>query len=108
MSEFEIRVEEKPEGVTLHLSGDLDMAVSPLLRDRLREVFETKPSRIFVRMKEVTMMDSSGIAVLIEALRFTRKRRMELALTAPSGPVRKVLQMARLDDGVFEILDDEP
>ena len=105
MSEFKIRQEDSDDAITLVVSGDLDLAVSPMLRDHLHAVFEKKPKRIIVSMKEVTMMDSSGIAVLIEALRYCSKRNMGLALASPSDPVIKVLELARLDKGVFEIIN---
>lgn len=108
MNEFKLHRVEHEGSVVLHLSGDLDMAVSPLLREEFQDAFELKPKRIIVSMKDVTLMDSSGTAVLIEALRYCRKNRLGLALAEPSGPVRQVLELARLDEGVFEILDRVP
>ena len=105
MNEFTIEREQIDGGVVVRLRGDLDLAVSPLLRDAMQEVFEEKPGRVIVNMQGVTMLDSSGIAVLIESLRFCRRRRMSLALCSPSEPVRRVLELARLDEGVFEIID---
>jgi anti-anti-sigma factor len=105
VSEFSIDLERTEAGLLLRLHGDLDMAVSPILREQLQTVLEQKPGRIIVDLKGVTMVDSSGIAVMIEALRHCRRRHVGLALQAPSQPVRRVLELARLDEGVFEILE---
>lgn len=105
MSEFDLKTEKTADGTVVRIAGDLDMAVSPTLRDALYKLYDEKPGRIIVDMRGVTMMDSSGIAVLIEALRCCRKKKLGLALSSPSDPVRKVLELARLNEGVFEILN---
>lgn len=105
MTEFDLSIEDVDGATVIRVSGDLDMAVSPTLRDAFYKLYDGKPSRIIVNLQGVTMMDSSGIAVLIEALRTCRKRKFALALSTPSAPVKKVLQLAKLDEGVFEILN---
>jgi len=105
VTEFTIRTEKTDEATTITVAGDLDMAVSPELRDVLTRAIEARAKRIVVNLKDITMMDSSGIAVLIEALRNCRKSRLGLALSSPSAPVKKVLELARLDEGIFEILN---
>ena len=105
MNEFDLSIEKTDAGVVIRISGDLDMAVSPTLRDAFYKLYDERPARIIVNLQGVTMMDSSGIAVLIEALRYCRKKKTGLALASPSAPVKKVLELAKLDEGVFEILN---
>lgn len=106
MTEFSIRRETSGDAVVLRLVGDLDMAVSPQLRDELGTAFEARPKRVIVDMKGVTFMDSSGISVLVVALRNSGRRRVTLALASPSPAVRSVLEMSAV--GVFQIIDAPP
>jgi anti-sigma B factor antagonist len=108
VSQFEVTRETVGDTIVLRLRGDLDMAVSPELREQLAAALEAKPKRIIVDMKEISFMDSSGVAVLVVALQACGRKRMNLSLAAPSAPVRNVLEMSGLHAGVFEIVDQAP
>ena len=51
------------------LSGDLDIACAPALREQLLAVLGPHASRIVVDLSGVTFCDASGLAVLIGARR---------------------------------------
>ena len=55
---------------------------------------------------EVTYMDSSGVATLVEALQLTNKNGGKLRLFNLGQPIKDVFELSRLDR-VFEIYDDE-
>ena len=62
---------------------------------------------ILVDLAQVTYIDSSGIASLIEGLQAARKQKNDLALVSVSQRARRVLELARLDK-VFTIHADLP
>ena len=57
-----------------------------------------------VELSQVTYMDSSGIAALVEGFQTARSKGLKFALVSASSPVRSVLSLARLDK-VFPMVD---
>jgi len=95
------QVKEEQGGIVVALKGDIDLQSSPAARMVLLDaVGRGRP--IFVDLSDVTYIDSSGIASLVEALQDARKRGSRFALVSVSEAVHRVLQLARLDK-VFAI-----
>ena len=94
------------DAVVLELCGDVDMARSVELRERLREVLSGKPKLTVVNLAQVGFMDSSGLATLVEALQISRRSGGELRLADLAVRVRSVFEIARLDT-VFKIYASE-
>ncbi len=91
----------------LDLSGDIDLAHSPAMRKALLgEIKEKRTPRVFLNLKNVRYIDSSGIASLVEGLKASRDQGSRLILYALSTSVREVMQLSRLQK-IFEIYEDE-
>ena len=89
------------------LSGDIDFASSPKVRDSvLREIRESRTPRVVVNLSQVRYMDSSGVASLIEGLKASRDLGSRFILVGLSTSTREVLQLSRLIK-VFEVCDNE-
>src|ERR1700752_1998563 len=89
------------------LSGDIDFANSPKVRDSvLREIRESRTPRVVVNLSQVRYMDSSGVASLVEGLKASRDLGSRFILVGLSGAAREVLQLSRLVK-VFEIYETE-
>ena len=52
----------------LPLEGDIDLHVSPVVREALNAMIKKKPERIVIDLSRVTYIDSSGVAALILAM----------------------------------------
>ena len=61
---------------------------------------------MIVDLKEVTYMDSSGVATLVEALQLTNKENGKLRLCNLGPAISDVFELSRLDK-VFDICKDE-
>ena len=85
------------------LTGDVDLESSPKVRSALLDCVGTK-RRVLVDMSEVSYIDSSGVASLVEAFQTARKGETSFALVEVSEAAMRVLQLARLDK-VFAIHD---
>ena len=91
----------------LDLSGDIDLAHSPAMRKvLLGEIKEKRTPRVFLNLKNVRYIDSSGIASLVEGLKASRDQGSRLILYGLSTSVREVMQLSRLQK-IFEIYEDE-
>jgi anti-sigma B factor antagonist len=89
------------------LSGDIDFANSPEMRQSvLREIRESRASRVVLNLSQVRYIDSSGVASLVEGLKASRDLGSRFILFGLSTSAREVLQLSRLMK-VFEVYDTE-
>lgn len=86
------------------LEGEIDLEQAGAVRRALLDSLK-KGDHVLVDLSQVTYIDSSGIASLVEGLQVAKKQKGELALVAVSLRVRRVLELARLDK-VFQIHPD--
>ena len=91
-----------PDGVLIAIAGDFDYSCSTVLRGTIREALDKKPQRMIIDLKDVPYMDSSGVAVLVEALQAQTKGKRKLAVCTLQDKVRGIFEIARLDM-VFKI-----
>ena len=83
---LEIAIREGEEGITLSLCGRLNIDSSPALRDRLLAMLQAQsPSALIVDFSNVSYVDSSGIATLIEGLKMARQRQTTLCVQGLQG-----------------------
>jgi anti-sigma B factor antagonist len=89
------------------LSGDIDLAhSSEVRRIVLLEVREKRTPRVILNLHEVSYIDSSGVASLVEGLKASRDAGSRLILFGLSPIAHEVLRLTRLLT-VFEIYDTE-
>ncbi|MBL4702717.1 STAS domain-containing protein [bacterium AH-315-I18] len=93
-----------PDGSLISCIGEIDYSYSPELRQIFRQVLDTKPQRLIIDLQGVAYMDSSGVAVLVEALQTQTKAKRQLFLCNLQTKVRGIFEIARLDM-VFKIKD---
>lgn len=87
--------------------GDIDLHNSPELRSAFLDVFlPSSPKKLILDLSGVPYMDSSAIAVLVEALQKMRRYGGKVYLTNLQPRVRGLLEIARLDT-IFILVKDE-
>ena len=86
----------------LPLEGEIDLHVSPTIAASLNEMIAKKPKQLVVDLSRVTYIDSSGLAVFIEAMQNVEKYGGKFALSGMQETVRSIFEIARLDQ-VFRI-----
>ena len=57
---------EDPSRPVIHLAGELDLASVETTRTGIANYLTTAPTRVTFDLEELTFMDSSGIALLVE------------------------------------------
>jgi anti-sigma B factor antagonist len=94
-------------GTILDITGDIDLAHSPVMRKALLlEIKEKRTPKVFLNLEKVRYIDSSGIASLVEGLKASRDQGSRLILYGLSKTVREVMELSRLQK-IFEIHDSE-
>jgi anti-sigma B factor antagonist len=89
----------------LLLEGDIDLHVSPAVRESLNAVIRKKPERIVIDLSRTTFIDSAGVAVLILAMQEVEAYGGEFFLSGLQETMRLIFETSRLDR-TFRIFPD--
>jgi anti-sigma B factor antagonist len=90
--------------VLVRLRGEVDLSWSQQVRRTILAALSDS-GKVGVELSEVSYIDSSGIAALVEGFQNARTKGQQFGLVAVSKAVMAVLQLARLDR-VFPIFPD--
>ncbi|MBF0337554.1 MAG: STAS domain-containing protein [Nitrospirae bacterium] len=85
-------------------SGEIDMYSSPELRKQLLSLIKKKSTPIIVALRNVTYIDSSGIATFVEALKKMMPYKGKLKITDIPESIMRIFNFSKLDK-VFEMYD---
>ncbi len=95
------------DAVIASLKGEIDLHTSSELRTSILDMLQTQqPNKLVLNLADVPYMDSSAIAVLVEALQKMRKSGGKVYLTNLQPRVKGLLEIARLDT-IFVVVKDE-
>jgi anti-anti-sigma factor len=88
---------DRAEAPCLMVKGEIDLEVADEFRDALADVILDAESPAVLDLTGVTFFSSPGIAALIDSKVLAEDRGVHLIIE-PSGVVRRVLQVIRLED----------
>jgi anti-sigma B factor antagonist len=103
----ELKVSSQTQGnqAVVTVSGEIDLYTATRLQGELTAVLDGgRAVRVVVDMSEVDFCDSTGMNVLLSALKRAREHGGGLDLASPRPAVRKILQVTGLDS-VFTVID---
>jgi anti-sigma B factor antagonist len=78
------------------LRGEIDALTAPRLGSRLLGLADEGNRAVVVDLTEVSFMDSTGIGVLVNALRHYTARHMQMVLVCPTARVLRPFQVTGL------------
>lgn len=99
-----VTFEQKPEYGLVAVSGEVDLSWSSKVRDEVLKGLKNC-DRVMVDLHDVSYIDSSGIAALVEGLQKAKAKSKQFALVNIHQSVQAVLELARLDQ-VFSVYPD--
>ena len=92
-------LDEMPEARTIHVRGSVTLEEAPEFRDEvLGEVARTAASKVVLELAGIDRMDTSGAAVLAEALKVGESRGLRVLLCSPSEPVMRIFRLAGFEE----------
>ncbi len=95
---FEVVVSRALGTVVVTIRGELDTYTAPQLRSQLKDLIDEQGNlTVVVDLSKTTFIDSSGLAVLVDALQRMRRHGGSLTLANPSRSTSKVLEISGLD-----------
>lgn len=92
-----------PAPTVVPLEGEIDLNETPQVMSVLDPLIAQRQLLIHVDLSRVSYIDSSGLATFIDAMQRVQAYGGEFALVALRDSVRRILEIARLDQ-VFTIL----
>jgi anti-sigma B factor antagonist len=108
MSGFGITIEElEPGAVRFALRGELDLAHAYTFDEELRRVEDLAPVTVVLDLRELTFLDSCGLARLLAARRRARRMGHRLLLVRGSAAVQRLFALAAVDEA-FEMVSEVP
>jgi anti-anti-sigma factor len=98
---FTVQLSRQGELARLLLSGELDIAASPLLEDRLRAAEADGTSTVLIDLAGVTFMDSAGLHTFLRAAQRAGEGGRRLTFANCPDSLRRVFQLTRME-GLLE------
>lgn len=85
----------------LALSGEIDLATLPRLRDSLARLVDDAPgTTVAVDLDGVTVLDDTGLGIVLGAAGHARRRGGDLVAVCSEGPLRERLMLTGADRAV--------
>lgn len=96
--DFRIEVEKCGDCAVLSVAGDVDLATSPILINKVESLFREPIASIALDLGAVTFLDSSGIAALLKAHTLAVEHGVPFTFASVSLAVRDVVKSVGLAD----------
>lgn len=82
----------------LLVEGEIDVATAPRLISALNDVVAESTGSVIIDLTSVGFMDSTGLALLINAHRRLTRARKRFAVVCPMGPLWRVFELTDMLD----------
>ncbi len=91
----------------IDVQGEIDMYTAPRLRELLIDLVSKGSYQLVVNLDNVGFLDSTGLGVLVGALRPVRAHGGSLDLVCTQPRIRKILKITGLTEvfGIYETVD---
>ena len=96
MEEFSVSVQAFGDVTLVRARGDIDLYSAPTLRTQLLELIAAGQRCLVVDLSEVTFLDSSGLGVLVGALKRVRADDGWVRLVCPDERLFKLFRVTGL------------
>lgn len=95
--DFSTTTSEVGDYSVIGVSGELDVYTAPALEEVLGDLVDAGKIKVVVDLSAVSFMDSTGLGLLIKALKWTRENGGALEVVANSEKILKVFRITGLD-----------
>jgi anti-anti-sigma factor len=94
---FEAQVEPRGDSWLIQLAGEFDLAAKETFEVNLSKVLSAKPQEVILDLRDVLFIDSTGLRLMLEAWKESRRAGFEFAVLKGDGQVSRILQETGLD-----------
>jgi anti-sigma B factor antagonist len=101
---FDVSVDEVDDETTvLAASGEVHVSTAPELSERLNHAIASGTTRLVLDFTDVEFIDSTGLSVLLNALRRLTRTQGALSVVCTNPTVLRLFEITRLDS-TFDIV----
>ena len=94
-----------PQTHLIAVRGEVHVSTAPEFSERLNDAIAGGKTGVVIDMSDVEFIDSTGLSVLLNALRRVTRQQGALALAVSNPTVLRLFEITRLDS-TFDILPD--
>jgi anti-sigma B factor antagonist len=100
---LDVVVDQQRDRSVVRVAGELDTTTAPDLRDRLQQLYDEGERKVVIDFEDIAFIDSTGLGVLVGALKRYRKGDGDLVLSSLGNGARRVFEVTGLID-VFTVV----
>lgn len=98
--EINLTTREESGRAVVEVSGEVDVHTAPALDEALSGLIEDGNYQLVVDLSNVDFLDSTGLGVLVKALKRVREHSGSLAVVATTERITKVFRITGLDSAI--------
>jgi anti-sigma B factor antagonist len=95
--QLEIKLRRAGTIYVIDIKGEMDLYNAFKLKDIVKAMFERKVKEFVINLEEVQYIDSSGIGAILFVFGEMKQRGLALAVAGAHGPVKRVIELTKLD-----------
>lgn len=107
---MDIKVDTKQvkNGHVIEVQGEIDVYTSPRVKETINKLIEDKNYNLIINLEEVRYIDSTGLGVLIGALKRVREHNGSINLICTNPQIKKIFNITGLVKifGIFKNEDE--
>jgi anti-sigma B factor antagonist len=97
-----------PHGTVIALGGELDVVCADAFKRRFAEATEDEPAHVVMDLRELTFIDSIGLALLLRVNEIARDGGFSLSIVSvEDDPPNKIFRMTGTDK-ILPLVDELP
>lgn len=101
-----VKIDAKGALTICRVDGEIDITSSPGMKKAFDKLIATKAPKMVIELSQVTYIDSSGLATLVEILKGMRSYGGKMRLAGMSPKIKSLFEITKLDK-LFEIMASE-
>jgi anti-sigma B factor antagonist len=105
---FSFDLSQTPSAALITLAGEFDVVCADSFKRRFAEATEEEPAKVVIDLRDITFIDSTGLALLLSVNEMSQDRGFALTIvSADNSPPSKIFRMTGMHN-VLPLVDEPP